>query len=243
MRKPCRASALRSLVHLAGLGSLASVSLLAAPIAAQHREPTISAEPIPPTREAQQTIVAEGMSKVDELMVRAAITDAWTNYSLLIDGDGTSLNEEAWAELTFTDDFKWVWYDANGNTTGEVGKDAMARIPAPEVTHRPWKHLPVAVKFDEITPTTARTRAIVVMFMVAKATEPNTPDGAEGLSTPAVPQAGQAVYHDTWRKEDGIWLKSSTIVYSANCGWFPQIPSDQEFSCVDPRVLVRPGMD
>jgi len=118
----------------------------------------------------------------------------------------------------------------------------MARIAAPGVNHRPWKHLPIAVKFDEITPTTAKTRAIVVMFMVPKATQPGIADGAAGLSTPAVPQAGQAVYHDTWRKENGIWLKSSTIVYSANCGWFPQ-PGDEPLSCVDPKVLARPGFD
>jgi hypothetical protein len=225
-------------------GALLALVTMGSVARAENGPVTIFAEPIPPTREAQQTKIAKGMSPIEVLQIRAAITDAWTNYSLIIDGDGTSLHEKEWAELTFTDDFKWVWYDANGHTTGEIGKKEMARIPAPDVNHRPWKHLPIAVKFDEITPTTAKTRAIVVMFMVPKATKPGVPDGAAGLSTPAVPQAGQAVYHDTWRKENGIWLKSSTIVYSANCGWFPYVehmaPTD---SCVDPKVLVRPGMD
>lgn len=231
----------RAAILIASIGALAAAFT---PAAAQNLPPSIFAHPIPPTREAQQTKVAKGMSKIDELAVRAAITDAWTNYSLIIDGDGTSLHEKEWADLTFTDDFKWVWYDSNGNTTGEVGKKEMARIPAPGVNHRPWKHLPIAVKFDEITPTTAKTRAIVVMFMVPKATKPGVPDGAAGLSTPAVPQAGQAVYHDTWRKENGIWLKSSTIVYSANCGWFGGPSFDKPGdTCVDPKVLARPGFD
>jgi SnoaL-like domain len=202
--------------------------------------PTIFAAPIAPTLEAQQTKIAKGMSPIDVLMAREAIRDNWTNYSLLIDGDGVAMREAEWAKLSFTKDFKWVWYDATGHTTGEVGIANMARIPAEGVNQRPWKHLPIAIKFDEITPTTAKTRTIVVMFMVPKATVPGRPDGAAGLSTPAVPQAGQAVYHDTWRKENGIWMKSSTIVYSANCGFFPQMSTD---TCVDPKVLRRPGFD
>jgi hypothetical protein len=47
-----------------------------------------------------------------------------------------------------------------------------------------------------------------------------------------------AVYHETWRREDGVWLKASSIVYSANCGWFPT-PVGQ-FTCVDDAVVAQP---
>jgi hypothetical protein len=203
------------------------------------RTPSIQATPIPPTLEAQQTKVAKGMSPIDVLMVERAIKENWANYTLLDDGDGVALRQEYWAKFTFTKDYKWVWYDAAGHTIGEVGYENFVRQPLPGVVQRPWKHLPITIKFDEITPTTARTRTVMLFMAVPKATVSNRPDGAEGLSTPAVPQAGMAIYHENWRKESGIWLKASTIVYSANCGWFPTPVGD--FSCVDPKVTSQPN--
>lgn len=204
--------------------------------------PTIHADPIPPTLEAQQTIIGPGVTPIEEIQTREAIRDNWANYSLLIDGDGTALREHEWANLTFTEDFRWLWYDSQGRTTGEVGRDAMQRLPIPNVTQRPWKHLPIATKFDEINQTTARTRTIMLMLGIQKATRPNQPDGAPGLSSPGVPMTAMAVYHDTWRKENGYWLKSSTIVYSANCGFFP-FPEPGDYNCVDEAVLYTPPLD
>jgi len=213
------------------------------------KAPTLHADAIPPTLEAQETKIAKGMSPIDVLLVKDAIREKWANYSLLLDGDGTSLHIGEWAELTFTKDMKWVWYDVNGETTGQIGRDDFTNqkptlIPTPENPH-PWttrmpapgnvqrsaKHLPISIKFDEITPTTAKTRAMVMMFDVPVAKVANRADGAEGVSTPSVPQAAIAIYHDSWRKEKGVWLKSASILYSAHCGWFPEKTAN--FSCMD----------
>jgi hypothetical protein len=218
--------------------------MLGAPAPAQTeykyiaRPPSIHTNPIEPTLEAQQTKVGKGVSPIDLLMTERAIKENWANYTLLDDGDGVVLRQEYWAKFSFTDDYKWVWYDSAGRTIGEVGLENFQRPPLPGVVQRPWKHLPITIKFDEINRTTAKTRTVVLFMAVPKAAKPNTPDGAEGLSTAAVPQAGMAVYHETWRKERGVWLKASSIVYSANCGWFPTPVG--EFSCVDPAVTAQP---
>lgn len=223
----------------------ATVCAFASPVAAQQEyagrasEPTIAATVYPPTLEAQQTQVAEGMSPIDVLVVERAITENWANYTLLDDGDGVTMRQELWAPFTFTKDYKWLWYDSKGETLGEVGYENFVREPEPGVFQRPWKHLPITIKFDEITPTTAKTRTVVLFMAVPKATQPNTPDGAEGLSTAAVPQAGMAVYHETWRKESDVWLKASTVVYSANCGWFPTPVG--EYNCADEDVDRLPN--
>jgi len=108
-KKNCHGARLRRSAYLGGAAlALTFLNLAAEAQDPKGQTPTIFAQPIPPTREAQQTKIAKGMSPIDVLEVRAAITDAWTNYSLIIDGDGTSLHEKEWAELTFTDDFKWV---------------------------------------------------------------------------------------------------------------------------------------
>jgi hypothetical protein len=53
----------------------------------------VFANPIPPTREEQQTKFAKGVSVTDVLLARAAVIDAWTNYSLVFDGDGVTMHE------------------------------------------------------------------------------------------------------------------------------------------------------
>lgn len=239
-------------ICLASSAGLALLGAGAPHVAAQDRdeqEEPIRATPVPPTLAAQQTRIAPGMSAIDVLLIKDAIRENWANYSLLLDGDGTSLHIGEWAELTFTEDMKWVWYDVNGETTGQTDLKFftdqkpttvptpenphpwMTRMPAPGNIQRSAKHLPISIKFDEITPTTAKTRSMVMMFDVPVATEPNKPDTAPGLSTPSVPQAAIAIYHDEWRLEDGYWLKSASILYSAHCGWFPEPTGD--YSCVD----------
>lgn len=193
---------------------------------------------IDPTLEGQQTKIAEGMTTEEVLVIQSAIERAWASYTLLLDGDGTALYTAQWPSLTFTDDVEWTFFDLQGDLIFRLDSEETMDIGRMEaavsrITHRPWKHLPIITKFDEITPTTAKTRTVLVFMSVPKATEPNTPDGVEGLSTPAVPQVGMAVYHDTWRKEDGIWMKSASAFYASNCGWFPAGPPSPTYSCMD----------
>jgi hypothetical protein len=209
---------------------------------AHAQGPSAVLKPIEPTLEAQQTRIAPGMSAVDVLAAQSAIENNWANYSLLLDGDGTSLRTEQWPGLSFTNDFTWDFYDANGKLTSSIDMAETREIGLKEsahegVVHRPWKHLPIITKFDEVTPTTAKTRTVVVFLVVPKANVPNRADGVEGLSTPAVPQAGMAVYHDSWRKEDGIWKKSSSALFATNCGWFPSGPPAKEYSCIDEKAM------
>jgi len=199
-----------------------------------------------PTLEGQKTKIAAGMSMADVLIAEQAIEDQWANYTLLLDGDGLALRTAQWPDLSFTDDFKWSFYDQNGKLQSQIDMKQARDIgvkeaPPAGVVQRPWKHLPIITKFDEVTPSTAKTRTVVVFFLVAKATAPNIPDGVAGLSTPAVPQAGMAVYHDSWRKEQGFWKKSSSALYATNCAWFPSAPSSKTYSCVDDNVLADSG--
>jgi hypothetical protein len=210
----------------------------------QRADQSVSADL--PTLQSQQTQVAKGMSAEDVLVAEQAIENNWANYTLQLDGDGTALRTREWPDLSFTDDLTWDFYDQNGKLTGHLdaaqAREIGVKEAGPEgVVHRPWKHLPIITKFDEVTPTTAKTRTVVVFFLVTKATAPGRPDGAEGLATPAVPQAGMAVYHDTWRKVKGIWMKSSSALYASNCGWFPSGPPGPQYTCVDELAMASAG--
>ena len=176
------------------------------------------------------TKVAKGMAPLDVLLVKDAIRESWAQYTLLIDGDGVTNDNANWAERTFTKDLKWEWYDANGKLVQRITSMAEMRDRMktesflgthPESMQSYKKHLPITIKFDEVTPTTAKTRTIVVMLSVPKSKVQGGPDGVPGLDVPGIPQVGMAVYHDTWRKEDGHWLKSVSILHSANLGFFP----------------------
>jgi hypothetical protein len=181
--------------------------------------------PPPPDRlkKAMETIaltkVAKGMSPLDVLIVEDQIRQKWADYSLLLDGDGVSNESAEWANRMFTEDLKWRWYDADGklrlalNSRAEEQK--ARRVGRTQVAS---KHLPMTIKFDEVTPTMVKTRAIVTLMRVPLSTAEGQPDGVPRAGVAGIPTATMVVYHDTWRKTEGEWKKAVTILYSANYG-------------------------
>ncbi len=87
------------------------------------------------------------------------------------------------------------------------------------------KHLPLSIKFDDITPTRVKTRSVVMYLHVFASNTKGQPDGIPGVATPGVPIAAMAVYHDTWRKQDGRWVKDETVLYSSSGGMWPGDPT------------------
>lgn len=165
--------------------------------------------------------VAPGMAPLDVLLVKDAILENWAEYTLLFDGDGVADRRALWADATFTDDLKWRWYDADGKLMMQAdSREEMRKFPQPALTAS-FRHIPIAVRYDDITPTTAKTRTIVAFVDVPWAKSKDKADGVEGVGVPGVPRVGMALYHDTWRKVDGKWLKATSTLYSANKGFWP----------------------
>jgi hypothetical protein len=164
-----------------------------------------------------RTKVAADMPVIDVLAAKDDILENWAAFAFLISGDGVTDGRAQWADHTFTSDVKWKWYDATGNLRMEANGIDEMRLPPMGAAHSSFAQVPMTIKYDEITPTTAKTRTVVMYVNVPKSTLKGQPDGVPGFSR-GVPQVALGVYHDTWRKENGRWKKSESILYDAN-GW------------------------
>jgi hypothetical protein len=171
---------------------------------------------------ARETTVAHGMSPLDVLVVKNEIRQRWSDYTLLLDGDGIERHSNEWAPSTFTPDLRWIWFDPEGRVARNLSsmEQMQRRFSGNPKEQGSSKHLPLSMKFDDITPVSAKTRTVIMFMQLPKAKEIGKPDGVPGLGVPGVPQVGIAVYHDTWRKVDGVWMKSESDLYGAQKGFW-----------------------
>jgi hypothetical protein len=173
-----------------------------------------------------QTKVTGGLSPIDVLVIKDQIRETWAQYTLMHDGDGVEDRTSQWAARTFTPDGVFKVYANDGlklreyHGVKEIGEFAVS-------SYAPWKqrhgkHLPIIIAYDEVTPTSAKTRTVLTDISIVRSTVKGMPDTAPGSTAPGVPsRAGSGVYHDTWKKQGDLWLKSESILYSANSGCFP----------------------
>ncbi len=163
---------------------------------------------------------AADMAQLDILLAKDAIAENWAAYTLLFDGDGVSDKRVQWADHTFTEDATWKWYDIEGKLIKQASGLSELRKNPSIVQQATFKHIPMALMYDEVTPTTAATRTIVWFVDIPKATVAGQADGVSGVGADGhargVAQMALGVYHDTWRKVDGNWRKSTSALYSAN---------------------------
>jgi hypothetical protein len=225
--------AMRSrMIKRSRLTALALSVLLAAPFFARAQAPAPSMAVLFP-QEPPIAKVAAGMSNLDVLATEDGIRQSWADYVLLLDGDGLQNDRSAWAERLFTQDAKWRQFGpdrqlvtaANGPAEIDLLLSRSNRLQST------GKQMPVVLRFDEITPTTVKTRTVVTYLNIPLSKTPSQPDGVPAV-VGGVPQSALAVFHETWRKVEGQWLISEMTIYTGSPG-FPgsRIPTK---SCPNP---------
>lgn len=176
-----------------------------------------------------QTKVTGGLSPAQVLVIKDQIREAWAQYTLMHQGDGLTDEGDKWADRSFTPDAIFQVYSNDGRKLREYrGLEEIRKYNSASIASQgPWKqtpgkHLPIITAYDEVTPTTAKTRTVLVDITVERSTVKGVPDTAPGMKAPGVPSSvGLAVYHDTWKKQGDVWKKSESILYAANSGCFP----------------------
>lgn len=145
------------------------------------------------------------MSKLDILLVKQDIVDALAAYSFAWDGDPLKPegNPEAWADIFVEDGVfqaigtdgvvmdRWVSRAERIDCAKKLGVGSKKMADPLKM-----KHLMQQFMWDEITPTTAKTRTSVIIPVV---------NNAAGAVT-AMPMG---VYYDIWVKTETGWKISS----------------------------------
>jgi hypothetical protein len=167
------------------------------------------------------------MSPLDILIAKDQIREQLGQYTLLLDGDGLTRDPNKWAEKLFTEDATFQSIGPDGQllhgAKGLVGRAEIARTfgggpPRTGTSARPpadptrpqmvFRHYPVDLVFDELTPTSAKTRTSTIIMT-----------GPRNYVTPNPPTVNPAlvVYHDTWQKTADGWKKSNSILRYTTC--------------------------
>lgn len=167
------------------------------------------------------------MSALDILVAKDQIREQLGQYTLLLDGDGLTRDPNKWAEKLFTEDATFQSIGPDGQllhgAKGLVGRAEIARTfgggpPRARNGARPpadparpqmvFRHYPVDVVFDELTPTSAKTRTTTMIMT-----------GPRNYVTPNPPTVNPAlvVYHDTWQKTADGWKKSNSVLRYTTC--------------------------
>lgn len=148
------------------------------------------------------------MTPLQKLVVKDEIMEMLARYTLLLDGDNLTRDPAKWGELLFTPDATFQSIGPFGellNAPGDglIGRATIAkRFGGAQAGPRLGRHYPVNVVFDEITPTTVRTRSTVAIW-----------SGQRGSEAVVAQSPALIVYHDTWRKQDGVWKKAKSDLH------------------------------
>jgi hypothetical protein len=177
---------------------------------------------------ARDTIIAHGMTELDVLMIKDQIRQRWADYTLIIDGDGVTRSPiDGWTPNLLATNMRWLWFSSDGDlvrnlATMEEQRRRQAAFPsnvsaaANPTLLAASRHLPMIIKFDDITPTRVKTRT---MLMIGGGGFQSDPKAAAAANSPVIPFISLAIYHDTWIKQDGRWVKADTTLYSFNNNW------------------------
>jgi hypothetical protein len=153
-----------------------------------------------------------GMS-IETVIARESIREALAQYSMLLDGDGVAPNYRKWADDLFTADAVFVLKYPNGvDQERYEGREAVfkrfGRAGSPASAGR---HFMVNTVFDEVTPTSAKTRTSALIQVSQRDTECEKKPGGLNGGKPIV--SFIIVYHDTWVLDGGAWKKKLSVLH------------------------------
>jgi hypothetical protein len=149
---------------------------------------------------------------IESALARESIREALARYSMLLDGDGVGRDPHAWANKLFTSDATFVLHYPDGSEQYRIeGREKIGatfgRAGSSKVATR---HFMVNTVFDELTPTSAKTRTSALIQVSKRDQECAKKEGALNGGQPVL--SAIIVYHDTWVLESGEWKKKLSIL-------------------------------
>ncbi len=172
------------------LGAIMAASLLAAFIAGSPRAGQAA------TQEA-----AASLSPIDRLIAESEIRNKIAKYGLLVDGDEENPRDfQAMGVEEFGPD---VMVQGKKFTREQLVKQSEAETFDPNLEGR---HMLLSTYFDELTPTTAKTRTSAMYLIVTKKMQgapcsKAVPDACGGR----VVYSSMWIYHHVWNKTPDGW--------------------------------------
>ncbi len=165
---------------------------------------------------------AGALSPIDKVVIENEINQQMTLYTLLLDGDGVNkADARAFADKLFTPNAKYPNYSWDG-TLGIVrdGREGIyTRVNAALGQEDPTvkdRHFNVGTYFDEVTPTTAKTRTVAMSLRINR--NMLGPDckklGGEGACSGHLIRATTFTYFDEWQKTPEGWLLTNSALRS-----------------------------
>jgi hypothetical protein len=169
---------------------------------------------LPEWRVATPAHAATTLSPVDKLIIKDDIRERIALYALLADGDGAGGRKRDLRTLAYTlmtPDVVSIIYTARGDPPIELkGRERVAQSP-PEVDPEhaskiAGRHYVVETLFDEVTPTTAKTRTTAVYHDATRNTGGVDCKKVDEKTCGGVPvRTVLWVYHMDWRKTPEGW--------------------------------------
>lgn len=149
---------------------------------------------------------------IESAIARESIREALAQYSMLLDGDGAGRDPRTWANKLFTPDAVFVLHYPDGTEQYRIeGREALfktfGRAGSPTMATR---HFMVNTVFDELTPTSAKTRTSALIQVSKRDQECARKEGALNGGQPVL--SAIIVYHDTWVLDGGEWKKKLSIL-------------------------------
>jgi hypothetical protein len=152
--------------------------------------------PFPPCAEPAPRPGA-GMQALDVLVAKDRIRERLTQYTLLLDGDGVSRPDlRRWAQDLFVENATFQSFGTAGPLfAGLNGRSAIEAHFAKSLPNLIRRHFFVNTAFDDLTPTTAKTRTTGITMY----------GRTEQGNAPLIPALVETVTHLTWRNSDRGW--------------------------------------
>jgi hypothetical protein len=150
---------------------------------------------------------------VETAITRESIRDALSHYSMLLDGDGVVRDARKWADNLFTSDAVFILnYPDGAQQLRLEGREAIFnRFGPPGSPAVAGRHFMVNTVFDEVTPTSAKTRTSALIQVSQRDQECAKKEGALNGGKPIL--SAIIVYHDTWVVDGGEWKKKLSILH------------------------------
>jgi hypothetical protein len=162
---------------------------------------------------------AGAISPLDRLVAEDQIRQQIALYGFYADGDGVNPKDlRKMADSLMTQDVVSELYrSGGGEPRRSVGRDAIAGkppaadAPPPPVSTVAGRHLLVGTYFDEVTPTTAKTRTITLHLDITKnMLGADCKKAGDDACGGRVIKAASWVYHISWIKTAAGWQISNT---------------------------------
>ncbi len=161
---------------------------------------------------------AAAMTVLEQLEAKEEIRQQLVLYGLLAEGDGHHPRDtNALMEKIMSPDVISEQYFPDGSPVfpPRQGRDENKQYTQPprDLSKIGEQHYTVGIYFDELTPTTAKTRSQQIFITVSK----NTPDdGCDNTCGGQVKHIQMNDYFDTWAKTPQGWQKVKTVIRSIN---------------------------